>query len=72
MTRQQILGLQQLRLERDNGAVKRSLARLDEAARCDENTVPTILECVENYCTLGEICDVFRAVFGQQEEFMAF
>ena len=67
-TDQQIKRLRQLRLERDNGAARRSLARLDEVARSDENTVPAILECVESYCTLGEICDVFRGVFGEQRE----
>ena len=72
LTRDQIERLQQLRRERDNGAVKVALARLDEVARCDENTVPVILECVDSYCTLGEICDVFRGNFGEQGEFMAF
>ena len=71
-TRMQIDGLQRLRRERDDGAVKRSLARLEEVARSDENTVPVILESVESYCTLGEICDVLRSVFGEQREFAAF
>ncbi len=72
LTRHQIERLQQLRQGRDNVAVKKSLARLEEVARCDENTVPMILECVESYCTLGEICDVFRGVFGEQGEFITF
>ena len=68
----QIERLRQLRAERDNKAVMSSLSRLEEVARCEENTVPVILECVENYCTLGEICNVFRGVFGEQGEFIAF
>ena len=72
MTRRQIEGLQEVRKGRDHKAVERSLARLDEVARCDDNTVPAILECVEAYCTIGEICDVFRAAFGEQGELMAF
>ena len=71
-SRRQVERLQQLRRERDDDAVRRSLGRLEEVARCDENTVPAILECVESYCTLGEICDVFRGVFGEQREFVAF
>ena len=71
-TRIQVERLQQLRKERDNAAVRRCLDRLGQVARSDENTVPVILECVESYCTLGEICDVFREVFGEQGEFMAF
>ena len=71
-TRHQVERLRELRQERDNAAVKKALARLDEVAHSDDNTVPAILECVENYCTLGEICDVFREAFGEQGEFMAF
>jgi len=41
-------------------------------ARTDDNTVPAILECVESYCTLGEISEVFRSVFGEQKEIAAF
>ena len=66
--RQQVEGLRRLRRERNGQAAARSLSRLEDAARSDENTVPVILDCVESYCTLGEICAVFRGVFGEQEE----
>ena len=72
LTRNQIKRLQRLRNQRDGAAAKKSLARLDDVARGEENTVLVILECVENYCTLGEICDVLRGVFGEQREFVAF
>ena len=68
----QIKRLQKLRDKRDGTAVKASLARLEEVAKGTYNTVPVILECVENYCTLGEICQVFRDVFGEQEQLAAF
>ena len=66
--RQQTERLARVRRERDGAAASASLARLEEVARSDENTVEAILECVESYCTLGEICDVFRRVFGEQRE----
>jgi methylmalonyl-CoA mutase N-terminal domain/subunit len=72
LTHHQIERLRQLRRDRDDGSVRMSLARLEEVSRSDENTVPAVLECVESYCTLGEICDVFRDVFGEQGEFMTF
>ncbi len=72
VARQQAQRLQRLRRERDNAAVKMSLARLGEVARTAENTIPATLECVENYCTLGEICQVFRQVFGEQPGELAF
>ena len=66
--RQQTARLERVRGERDGAAASASLARLEEVARSDDNTVEAILECVESYCTLGEICDVFRRVFGEQRE----
>ena len=30
--------------------------------------MPAILECVRAYCTVGEICDVLREVFGIYQE----
>ncbi len=59
-----------LRAKRDNDEVNRTLARLKEIAAGSENTLPAILECVEAYATLGEVCDVLRSVFGEQEEIL--
>ena len=64
--------LRKLRERRDGTAVKMSLARLEVVAKGADNTVPAILECVENYCTLGEVCQVFRDVFGEQGQLAAF
>ncbi len=68
----QIKRLNRVRKERDGAQVSATLARLEDVARSTGNTVPAILECVESYCTLGEICEVFRDVFGQQEGMGAF
>ena len=65
--RLQIERLEKLRSERDNDKVKAALERLEQVAKTEENTVPAILECVESYCTLGEISQVFRGVFGEQD-----
>ncbi len=59
--------LQRLRRERDGAQAEAALGRLAEVARGTDNTVPAILECVESYCTLGEICQVFREVFGEEQ-----
>ena len=64
--------LAKLKRERDNGKVKQTLKRLEEAAQGKENTMPPIIECVEAYATIGEICDVLRSVFGVQREFLFF
>ena len=65
---EQVERLRALRRERDNMAVQISLARLADAARSEgANTIPPMMECVERYATLGEICDVLRQVFGEYE-----
>jgi methylmalonyl-CoA mutase N-terminal domain/subunit len=35
------------------------------AAKGTENLMPIVIEAVENYCTLGEIADQLRKVFGE-------
>ncbi len=64
----QIDRLVSVRKQRNSPIVKRHLAKLEEAARTDENVVPVIIEAVEDFCTLGEISDVFRKVFGQYKD----
>ena len=68
VVRRQIERLERVRAERDDGKVQSMLKRLDEAARSDANLVPVFIESVENYVTIGEICDVLRGVFGEQRE----
>ena len=65
--REQVERLRRLRQERDDSQVKAALSRLEDVARSDDNTIPATLECVESYCTLGEICQVFRDVMGEHE-----
>jgi len=64
--------LAKLKKERDNGKAKQTLSRLEEVAQGKGNTMPAIIECVEAYATIGEICDVLRNVFGVQREFLFF
>jgi methylmalonyl-CoA mutase N-terminal domain/subunit len=65
----QIDQLHRLRATRDNERVRASLAQLKKAATDGGvNMMPSILDCVRAYATLGEICDEFRAVYGTYEE----
>ena len=61
----QVEKLKALKLKRDNQKVAASLKTLHEKALSGENLMPTVLEAVENYCTLGEISDELRKVFGE-------
>ncbi len=60
--------LNRMRRERDNATAKRALENLRRVAEGTENTMPAIIEAVRTYTTLGEIMDVFRAVFGEYME----
>jgi methylmalonyl-CoA mutase N-terminal domain/subunit len=63
--RRQIERVQRVRTERDAAAVEHALGELASAAANDAvNTMPPILECVEAYATIGEICDTLRDAFG--------
>jgi len=61
----QIARLRALRERRDNDRVAATLDRLEEAARGTENMLPRILDCVEAYATLGEICGRLREAWGE-------
>ncbi len=57
-----------LRQRRNQIAVQNALDRLSKAAEGSENTMPSILNAVRAYATLGEICDSLRKVFGTYTE----
>ena len=57
--------LKLLKSKRNNEDVKQSLQKISAAAITNENLMPVVLEAVENLCTLGEISDVLRTVYGE-------
>jgi len=61
----QVQNLNALKNERSSEKVDIALEELKEAATTNQNTMPYILNAVENYATLGEISNVFRRVFGE-------
>ena len=65
---EQIATLDGVRGRRDTGAVVAALDRLKLGAEGDDNTLPLILDCVKAYCSVGEISDSLRDVFGTYEE----
>jgi methylmalonyl-CoA mutase N-terminal domain/subunit len=52
------------RAQRDARACRAALARLERAARGDDNLMPPILAALVARGTLGEVCDTLRGVFG--------
>ena len=64
----QIARLAAVRARRDSGAVESSLARLRDDAEAGRNVMPALVECSDVYASLGEMCDVLRAVWGVYRE----
>jgi len=56
--------LRDLKLKRNNKAVQSMLRNIVTAARRGDNLMPYIVDAVREYATLGEICDIFREVYG--------
>jgi methylmalonyl-CoA mutase N-terminal domain/subunit len=63
----QVERLKQVRRERDAKKHGESLRRLENAARGKDNLMPLILDAVRAYASVGEVCDVFRGVFGEYQ-----
>jgi methylmalonyl-CoA mutase N-terminal domain/subunit len=63
----QIKRLAELKASRSSQGVKASLEELKKVARGEGNLMVPILSCVRAYCTLGEVCDALRSVFGEYE-----
>ncbi|MEY4951420.1 MAG: Methylmalonyl-CoA mutase [Pseudomonadota bacterium] len=55
----------QVRAERSADAAAKALARVESLARDGGNLMPAIVDAVRSYCTLGEISDAMRKVFGE-------
>jgi methylmalonyl-CoA mutase N-terminal domain/subunit len=62
---QQVARLKKFRAERDNAASSRALSDLKRAAQGTENLMVRIVAAVKARCTLGEIANSMREVFGE-------
>ncbi|MFQ3320212.1 MAG: methylmalonyl-CoA mutase N-terminal domain/subunit, partial [Natronomonas sp.] len=54
--------------ERDDSAVDAALDDLDAAIENDENVMPSIIDAVKAYATMGEIMAVFEDHYGAYQE----
>ncbi len=60
--------LADFKANRDSARVADALARLEQDARGNAELMPPVIDAVRLGATLGEICDVFRTVFGEFSE----
>lgn len=61
----QVARLQRYKANRDTAGVESALAKVTATAEGDDNLLYTIKDALRADCTLGEISDSLRAVFGQ-------
>ena len=66
--KEQLANLQKLKKQRDSRKVKELLGKLHYSAEKNENLMPTMIEAVKAYTTVGEITDVLRQVYGEYKE----
>jgi methylmalonyl-CoA mutase, N-terminal domain len=68
----QLKRLSKVRSERDNGAVRANLAALSRAASADDNLMHALIDCVNAYCTVGEMVSALKAVWGEFQQPVVF
>jgi methylmalonyl-CoA mutase N-terminal domain/subunit len=66
--RRQVESLREVRRERDGREAARCLTALEQACVSSTNVMPPLIEAVQAMCTLQEMCDVMRNVFGAYQE----
>jgi methylmalonyl-CoA mutase N-terminal domain/subunit len=60
--------VRRVKRERNATASREALARVRDAARSGENLMPPLVAAVKARCTLGEISDLYREIFGQYRD----
>ena len=65
---EQIERLNAVKRRRDNRQAAECLKELRSACQKGANVMPACIEAVKNYCTVQEICDVYREVYGEYRD----
>jgi methylmalonyl-CoA mutase, N-terminal domain len=64
----QVERLRAMRQRRDEPKWEQAIKAIEDTARGEANLMPHIIHAVESYCTVGEISDALRRVFGEYQE----
>ena len=66
--KKQVERLDRVRSERDSQAVLKHLEKIRVVAREGRNVMPAVIDAVEAYATVGEVCKALKDVFGSYKE----
>jgi methylmalonyl-CoA mutase N-terminal domain/subunit len=61
---EQVAFVKKVKAKRNKDKLGSALRRIRDDAKADKNLMPAIIEAVKAYASVGEICDVFREVYG--------
>ena len=64
----QVTSLKTYKKNRDNESVNIRLKNLKTLARSNNNIIPGLIKCVQSACTLGEMSDALREVYGNHSQ----
>ena len=70
LERKQVERLRAFRLRRNAQKAAAAIQQVEEVARSGQSVMPVIINAVESDCTVGEISDAMRTVFGEYQEVM--
>ena len=68
LERKQVERVRELRSRRNQTDWELAIRTVKEAASAGDNLVPLVINAVEKNCTVGEIANVLRSVFGEHRE----
>ena len=66
--KKQINKLKKIKDERDSQKVKKCLEKVKKDAQNNSNLMPSVIEAVKQYATVGEITKVLKEVYGEYQE----
>jgi len=64
----QVEKLRKIKSSRNNEKVKTCLEQIKIDAKADKNLMPSIISAVKEYCTVGEIVNTLKEVYGEFKE----
>ena len=56
--------IEKLKARRDNVKLEKILDKLRDVCEKEENVMPIIMEATKEGATVGEICDIYREIWG--------
>jgi methylmalonyl-CoA mutase N-terminal domain/subunit len=68
LEQEQIARVRAFKAARDSVAVEAALRAVRAAAQSDDNLMPPLVHAVDTGCSVGEISDIYREVFGEYRD----